>query len=112
MGTVEGPLRVLWCTLVPRAHRGIFVVDVDLFVSGNLDLWLTWISETLVRTMVLVVLEPARSTVVTVILVWSVDSVDILGSWVLPVPLVSVDSVDPVVSVVAVVSVESVVSSC
>ena len=59
--------------------------------------------------MVCLALEQARGTVVTVIPAWSVDSVGIPGSRVLPVPLVSAG---PVVSVVAVVFVESVVSSC
>ena len=63
-------------------------------------------------TIVSLVLEQAKDTVVTEIPAWSVDSVGILESCVLLVPLVSVGPVDSVVSVVAVASVGSVVSNC
>ena len=59
--------------------------------------------------MVYLALEQAKGNVVTVIPAWSVVSVNILGSRVLPVPPVSAG---PVLSVVAVVFVESEVSSC
>ena len=95
----------------PRVCRGIFVDDVDWFVSGSLGPWLTWTSSNLGTTMVSLVLEQTKGTVVTVIPVWTVDSVGVLESRVLPVPLVSVGPVDSGVYVVVVVSVESVASN-
>ena len=108
MGTVLGPLRVLWYILGPRVHQGIAATGVGWFVLVTLGLWSTWILGSLGITMVYLALEQVKGTVVTVIPAWSVDSVGILESRVLPVPLVSVGSV---VSVVAVVSVEPVVSN-
>ena len=109
MGTFVGPLRVLWHIWDPRVRRDTAAAGVGWFVLVTLGLWSTWILGSLGITMVYLALEQVKGTVVTVIPAWSVDSVNILGSRVLPVPLVSVDSV---VSVVAVMSVESVVSSC
>ena len=103
MGTVSGPLQVLWRILGPRVHRGISAAGVGWFVLVTLGLWLTLILGSLGITMVCLALEQVRGTVVTVIPAWSVDSVGFLGSRVLPVPPVPVGSV---------VSVESVVSSC
>ena len=107
-----GPLQVLWRILGPTVHRGIAVIDVCWFVWVTLGLWLTWIVDTPGITIVYLVVEQARDIVVTEMPACSVDSVDILGSRVLPVPLMSVGSVGPVGSVVAVVSVGSVVSNC
>ena len=67
MGTVLGPLRVLWRILGPRVHLGIAVIDAGWFVLVNLGLWLTLILGSLGITMVSPVLEQVRGTVVTVI---------------------------------------------
>ena len=108
MGTVLGPLQVLWYILGPRVHRDIAVTGAGWFVSATPGLWLIWILRSLGIIMVYLVLEQVEGTVVNVIPAWSLDSVGILGSRVFLVPLVSVGSV---VSVVAAVSVESVVSN-
>ena len=100
MGTVLGPLQVLWYILGPRVHRGIAATSVGWFVLVTLGLWLTWILGNLGITTVCLVLEQVTGTVVTVIPVWSVDSVGVLGSRVLSVPLVSMGSVVSVAVVV------------
>ena len=65
MGTVLGPLQVLWHILGPRVHRGIAATGVGWFVLVTLGLWSTWILGSSGITMVSLALEWARGTVVT-----------------------------------------------
>ena len=65
MGTVVGPLRVLWHILGPRVHPGIVVTSIGWSVLVTLGLWLTWILGNLEITTVFLVLAQAKDTVVT-----------------------------------------------